>query len=99
MLHGLYTPLPIPITSWVDICIDFVPRLLKTRKSHDNIFIVVHHFSKMTHFITCHKTDDARNIINLFFKNFMKLHGIPKIIVSDRDVKFLSHFLRVLWER
>ena len=38
------------------------------------------------------KTDFAKQIVEVFCKNIYKLHGFPKIIVSDREAKFTSNF-------
>lgn len=78
--------------TWTYILIDFMLGLLQTRIDKDNIFVIVDRFFKMAYFFTCNKIDDATYIENLFFKKIVRLHGIPKTIVSDRDIKLLSYF-------
>jgi len=92
------TPLqlmPIPESPWESHSLDFITNLRKT-KGYDPFLVIVCYISKMAHFIPTHTTADAVKIAELFIENIFRLHGLPKIIISDRDPKFPSKFRKFL---
>ena len=94
---GLLRPFPIPKWKWEVIFMDFITGLSMTWRQHDSIMVVVDNLIKEAHSIpvkSTHKTDD---IAKIFMKEIFKLHGFPKAIVSDRDVKFTSNFWKGLF--
>ena len=93
---SFYTPLPVPDRPWQDVSVDFVLGLPKTIRRHDSIFVVVDCSKKWP--ISCHapKMSDAYKIAQIHFDGVVKLHGLTKTIVSDRDVNFMSYFWKTL---
>ena len=96
-LGGLLQPLPIPWAIWVDVSLDFIEGLSKSRGS-DTILVVVDRLSKYAHFLALAHPFTAAGVAQLYFDNIFKLHGVPKTLVSDRDKVFLSQFWQELFK-
>ena len=88
--NSLYTPITIPEKPWIDINMNFVLGLPKKKKGCESIFVAMDRFYKMDHFITCKKTSDVKHVAEIFFKEIVRLHVLPKSITSDRNSKFVG---------
>ena len=95
---GLLQPLDLPGQRWEQVSMDFIVQLPKTKKNFDAIFVVVDRLTKRVHLIPTHTTATAPDTARIFFDNIFRLHGLPKIIISDRDSKFISKFWRSLFK-
>jgi hypothetical protein len=93
---GFLQPLPILEWKWETISMDFITVLPKSTKKNDAIMVVVDKLSKFAHFVHVKSTCKAIDIANIFMKEIFRLHGMPREIVSDRDTKFTSIFLKSL---
>jgi hypothetical protein len=63
---------------------DFIVGLPLTARRHDSIFVVVDTLTKSAHFIPVRMTYQAPDIVRFFISEIVRLHGVPKKIISDR---------------
>ena len=93
---GVLQPLPIPEWKWDDITMDFVVGLPRTPSGKNSVWVIVDRLTKSAHFLPVNNTDSLGKLTRLYVKEVVRLHGIPKSIVSDRDPRFTSQFWKSL---
>lgn len=67
-----------------------------TPSGHDCVVAFVDRLSKRVHFVPTNKSATAEDIADLFCKHVVRLHGVPRAIVSDRDTRFTSQVWKSL---
>ena len=81
-------PLPVPEWKWEVISMDFITGFPRIVRKHDSIMVVMDKLSKLSHCIPIKSTHKVSDVVNIFMRELFKFHGLPKAIVSNRDVKF-----------
>ena len=70
---------------------------LPPSNTYDSILTIVDQgCSKAAKFLPCHKTIDGQGVAHLYFKHLFPWFGIPKRIITDRDLRFTSHFTKAV---
>ena len=73
---------------------DFLVELPHSPRVKDAIWVVIDRLTKVVHFIPMKMTNSAIALVPLFFKEIVRLHGVPKSILSDQDFKFVSNLCK-----
>lgn len=75
---------------------DFVSGLSRSRKGNDSIWVIIDHLTKTAHFIPVKTTHKLDILAGLYIDEIVRLNGVPVLIVSDRDSRFVSRFWQSL---
>ena len=89
---GLLQPLEVAEWRWEHITMDFVTHLPRTPRRPDAVWVIVDRLTKSSHFLAVRMTFTLEEFCRLYIREIVRLHGVPMSIVSDRDLRFTTHF-------
>ncbi|GJS90886.1 putative reverse transcriptase domain-containing protein [Tanacetum coccineum] len=89
---GLLVQPKIPEWKWDNITMDFVTKLPKTSQGYDTIWVIVDRLTKSAIFTPMRETDPLDKLARMYLKEVVTRHGIPVLMIYDRDPRFASNF-------
>ncbi|GBG61258.1 hypothetical protein CBR_g19790 [Chara braunii] len=92
---GLLKPLPIPAGPGQSVSMDFMDTLVTSKSGKRHIFVIIDRFTKYARLVAMPETVRTDFVIKFFKDNWVRDFGLPKSIISDRDVRFTSE----LWKK
>jgi hypothetical protein len=91
-LARLLKPLEVPEWKSKNITMDFVVGLPRSPRGKGAIWVFIDRLTKVTCFIPMKTTSLAIDLVPLCVKKIVRLHGVPKSIVSNWDSMFVFNF-------
>ena len=74
---------------------DFIVGLPNTSQKHNSIWVIIDRMTKTAHFLLVQISYSSKRCVEIYLDQIVRLHGIPKTIISDRGAQFVAHF----WEQ
>nr|GFB38998.1 putative reverse transcriptase domain-containing protein [Tanacetum cinerariifolium] len=75
---------------------NFITKLLRTRSGYDSIWVIVDRLTKSEHFLVVREDFKTEKLARLYINEIVVRHGVPVLIISDRDSYFTSRFWQSL---
>jgi hypothetical protein len=91
--YGLLQPLPVPDRPWEHVTFDFITELPPSKflgQVYDSILVIVDRLTKMAHYVPAISTWTAEDLIQVWMREVVRLHGVPELVISDRGVLMRS---------
>ncbi|GKE95403.1 putative reverse transcriptase domain-containing protein [Tanacetum coccineum] len=63
-------------------------------RSFDTIWVIADRLTKSAHFLPIRENDPLDKLARLYLNRIVAIHGIPALIICDRDGRFTSNFWR-----
>nr|GEY19025.1 hypothetical protein [Tanacetum cinerariifolium] len=89
---GLLQQPEIPKWKWENVTMDFVTGFPRTPSGYDSIWVIVDRLTKLAHFLPKKKTNNIEKLAELYLKEIVCWHGVPVLVIFDRDNLFTSWF-------
>jgi len=95
--YGLLQPLPIPLERAKRVNIDFVTKLSTSEAGHDAVATITNPLTKRAWWIPVKEAYlTAEKFATAFIDCYVRLRGLPELVVSDWDTWFTSGFWQSL---
>jgi hypothetical protein len=94
---GLLKPLEIPTERFEQVSMDFITTFPVNKENHDAVMVILDEITELVMFISTRSDMDTVETAKKFFNHWFRWFGLPKKIISDRDVMFISIFWKELF--
>ncbi|GKF33961.1 putative reverse transcriptase domain-containing protein, partial [Tanacetum coccineum] len=85
----------VEIATYISKCL-MCAKLPKTVTGQDTIWVIVDRLTKSAYFLPMREDDTLEKLTRQYLKEVVLRHGVPVSVISNRDRKFTSCFLKSL---